>query len=57
MIVALTVSGIDIPESDPSLDKEDSEDCKMAANRKNPKTTKTNMKGGVAPGDQVFYFL
>ncbi len=45
MIVALTASGIDITDSDPSLDEDDGEDHKMAANKKNSNPTKTNKRG------------
>ncbi len=44
MIMVLIASGIDIPDSDPSSDKEDGEDCKMAANKKNSNLTKTNKR-------------
>ncbi len=37
MIMAMTVFSIDIPKLDPSSDKEEGEDRKMEANRKNSK--------------------
>ncbi len=42
MVAALIASGIEIPDSDPSSDKEDGKDRKMAANKKNSNLTKTN---------------
>ncbi len=44
MITAMTALGIDIPKSDPSSDKEDGEDRKMAANKKNSNLTKTHKR-------------
>ncbi len=44
MIAAMTASGIDIPESDHSSDKEEDKDRKMAANKKNSNLTKTNKR-------------
>ncbi len=45
MIAAITASGIDIPDSDPSSGEEDEvEDRKMAANKKNSNLTKTNKR-------------
>ncbi len=44
MIAAMTVSGIDIPKSNPSSGKEEGDDHKMAANRKNSNLTKTNKR-------------
>ncbi len=40
MIAALIASGIEIPNSDPSLGEEDDKDHKMAANKKNSNLTK-----------------
>ncbi len=44
MNAAITASGIDIPDSDPSSDEEEAEDRKMAANKKNSNLTKTNKR-------------
>ncbi len=45
MIAAITASGIDIPDSDPSSGEEDeNKDRKMAANKKNSNLTKTNKR-------------
>ncbi len=44
MIAAMTASGIDIPDSDPSSDEEEGEDRKIAANKKNSNLTKTNKR-------------
>ncbi len=45
MIAALIASGFEIPQSDPSSNKEDGEDRKMAAaNKKNSNLTKTNKR-------------
>ncbi len=44
MIAALTTSGIEIPDSDPSSDKDDGEDHKIAVNKKNSNLTKTNKR-------------
>ncbi len=45
MIAAITASGIDIPDSDPSSGEEDKDkDRKMAANKKNSNLTKTNKR-------------
>ncbi len=41
IITALIASGIKIPDSDPSSDKDNGEECNMAANRKNSNLTKT----------------
>ncbi len=43
-IVAITASGINIPNSDPSSEEEDGEVRKMAANKKNSNLTKTNKR-------------
>ncbi len=44
MIAAMTALSIDIPKSDPSSDKDNGEDRKMAANKKNSNLTKTNKR-------------
>ncbi len=44
MIEALTASGIDVPNSNPSSDEDNGEDCKMVANKKNSNLTKTNKR-------------
>ncbi len=44
MIASLIASGFEILQSHPSSDKEDGEDCKMAAKKKNSNLTKTNKK-------------
>ncbi len=44
MIATMTASGIDIPESDHSSDKDGGKDRKMAANKKNLNLTKTNKR-------------
>ncbi len=44
MIAAMTASGIDIPDSNPSSDEEEGEDRKIAANKKNSNLTKTNKR-------------
>ncbi len=44
IILDLIASGIDIPDSDPSLGEEDSKDCKMVANKKNSNLAKTNKR-------------
>ncbi len=50
MIAAMTALGIYIPKSDPSSDKEDGEDRKMAAKKKNSNLTKTIRGGNEGPG-------
>ncbi len=44
MIASLIASGFEIPQSDPSSDKEEGKDRKMAANKKNSNLTKTNKR-------------
>ncbi len=44
MIASLIASGFEIPQSDPSSDKEEGKDCKMAAKKKNSNLTKTNKR-------------
>ncbi len=44
MMAGLLASGIDVPDSDPSLGEEEEEDRKMAANKKNFNFTKTNKR-------------
>ncbi len=44
MINSLIASGFEIPQSDPSSDKEDGEDHKMVANKKNSNLTKTKKR-------------
>ncbi len=44
LITTLIVSGIEIPYSDPSSDKDDGEDRKMVANKKIFNLTKTNKR-------------
>ncbi len=44
MIASLIASGFENPQSDPSSDKEEGKDCKMAANKKNSNLTKTNKR-------------
>ncbi len=43
-IAVLTASGIEILESDPSSDKDDGKDHKMAANKKNSNLTETHKR-------------
>ncbi len=50
MIASLIASGTEIPQSDPSSDKEDDKDRKMAANKKNSNLTKTNKRRKWRPG-------
>ncbi len=44
MRASLIASGFEIPESDPSSDREEGKDCKMAANKKNSNLTKSNKR-------------
>jgi hypothetical protein len=44
MVAALIASGFEIPESDPSSDKDNTKDRKMAANKKNSNLMKTNKR-------------
>ncbi len=44
MVAALIASSFEIPESDPSSGKEDEDNRKMAANKKNSNLTKTNKR-------------
>ncbi len=56
LMVSLVASVFDIPESNPSSDKDNDKELKMAANKKNSNLTKTNKKrksriGWAAPGE------